>query len=197
MNRLFLHGLVFGIVFLSVGCWSNATDVKTNVNNNGAIANSNANLSTAPGENPQNSTSEPLTNVTAEDSLANKPPKNNSDAGNQTADPNSVKTSRVTNGVPAPENSFVSTVMNDQGIPIETRVFQNHPTLIKVERTHLEGYKTSTRVFLRDGRVLPLEHGKIRELAAAPTALILDSVGVKPPPNADSSDKKDETEKRQ
>ena len=185
-------------MFLTVGCRSSSTETVTNANNGAASANSNAPLSSASGEIPQNAANDSLAEVKAEDSIAGKPSKNNINAVNRTADPNSVKSAggRITNGVPAPENSFVTTVMNEKGVPIETRVFQNHPVLAKVERTFFDANKTSTKVFLRSGKVLPMADGKIKDLAVAPAAQILDAVGIRPPTTADSSEKKEETDKQ-
>lgn len=55
---------------------------------------------------------------------------------------------------PAADNSEISSTMNSKGVPIETRVFKNHPVLAKIERTFEVLDKPVMKVYLKNGKVL-------------------------------------------
>ncbi len=81
---------------------------------------------------------------------------------------------------PAPDNSELSSTMNAQGVPIETRVFRNNPTLSKIERTFADIENPITKVYLKNGKVLTMPKGAVEKPESATAAEILRAVGVKP-----------------
>jgi len=60
---------------------------------------------------------------------------------------------------------------------VETRVFNDHPQLLKVEKVS-DGTQSNIKVFLRDGRVLELQGEKIITLSTISAADILHAAGV-------------------
>jgi hypothetical protein len=106
-------------------------------------------------------------------------------------DMKNVKVVTPTN--PAPDNSVVSTTMNNQGLPIETRAFKNHPVLLKVEKIFIDIKNPTTRVYLKNGKVVELPPGKISDASTAPADEILRAVGIAPktPPQKGASTKKE------
>jgi hypothetical protein len=80
----------------------------------------------------------------------------------------------------APDNSEVSSTMNEKGVPIETRVFKNHPLLVKMEKSFADIEKPVIKVYLKNGKVLIAPNDKISNTATVPADEILRLVGVKP-----------------
>lgn len=81
---------------------------------------------------------------------------------------------------PAPDDSAISSTMNEKGIPIETRVFKNNPTLLKIERTFADIENPVTTVYLKNGKVLTMPKGAVEKPESAGADEILRAVGVKP-----------------
>lgn len=106
-------------------------------------------------------------------------------------DTNKAKPTLLTR--PAPDDSEVSMEMNKAGQPVQTRIFKNHPVLLKVEKIYLGPKETKYTVHLKNGRVLPLEEGKLSDFLIAPPQDILAAVGVKnqaSPADRDAAGKK-------
>jgi hypothetical protein len=76
---------------------------------------------------------------------------------------------------PAPDNSTYSVVLADA--VIENRVFKSHPQLSRVEKRS-DGSGSVMRVYLKDGKVLTLDGGKIQSLATVPASVIMDAAGI-------------------
>ncbi len=76
----------------------------------------------------------------------------------------------------APDNSEVSSGMNAKGQPVETRFFINHPLLVKVERIDISN--RNAKVYLKNGKVLPLPEDKAGAFLTATAAEILAAVGI-------------------
>lgn len=83
---------------------------------------------------------------------------------------------------PAPENSEVSTTMGKDGAFIETRVFKDHPQILKMEKTWKSPKDSQIKIWLRNGKMLTIAGDKIESIAAVATATVLSLAGVKPPP---------------
>jgi hypothetical protein len=81
-------------------------------------------------------------------------------------------------GRPASDNSEIFVELKD--VPIETRVFKNHPQLIKVVKSGAPG-KTTIKVYLKGGKVVDVPGDKFPNLAAETAGSILAAAGVKPP----------------
>lgn len=77
----------------------------------------------------------------------------------------------------APDNSMTTSGMNLKGEPIETRTFQNHPTLLKVERVNLND--KAIKVYLKNGKVLTLPENMAKNYLKASASDILNAVGEK------------------
>ena len=75
----------------------------------------------------------------------------------------------------APDDSEITSRMNDKGEPLETRVFKKHKVLAKVERTDLNNQ--NVKVYLKNGRVLNLPEGKVENFLTASADEILKAVG--------------------
>ena len=76
----------------------------------------------------------------------------------------------------APDNSEVTSEMNDKGQPLETRTFKKHRVLAKIERIDLDN--RNIKVYLKNGKVVNLPEGKIEDFLTAPANDILKAVGV-------------------
>lgn len=77
---------------------------------------------------------------------------------------------------PLPENSEISTQMNENGYVLETRTFKNHPVLAKIEKTTITPKKTELKVYLKDGKVYDVPNGKIEDFRTATTQSILEAI---------------------
>ena len=80
----------------------------------------------------------------------------------------------------APDDSALTSTMNAQGVPIETRVFRRHPQLLKLEKTFADISNPVTKVYLKNGKVLTAPKDSIANPETATAAEILRAVGVQP-----------------
>ena len=87
---------------------------------------------------------------------------------------------------PAPDDSVIVTTMNRQGNPVETRTFNRHPLLAKVEKITI-GKDPQYKVYLRSGKVLNAPVDKMENFRALAPENILDAVGQLPKPAADAN----------
>src|SRR5436189_2319483 len=79
------------------------------------------------------------------------------------------------NARPAPEDSTITTQLTD--VARETRVWQKHPTLVKVEKIY-DGKGSSIKVYLRNGRLIDLPGTAIPQLDQVPSATVLTLAGI-------------------
>jgi hypothetical protein len=82
---------------------------------------------------------------------------------------------------PAPDDSEYSSTMDKSGMAIETRVFHNHPQLIKVTRTWKGVNDKTISIYLKNGKVVKLPGDQIPNMNSVPASVFLDAAGVKPP----------------
>lgn len=80
----------------------------------------------------------------------------------------------------APDNSELSSTMNEKGVFVETRVFKTHPTLAKIEKSFIDMSNPTIKVYLKNGKVLTMPKGKIEKTESATADEILRAVGVNP-----------------
>jgi len=80
-------------------------------------------------------------------------------------------------GKAAPDNSEMFAELGE--VPIETRVFKNHPQLIKVVKSGIPPNQT-IKVYLKGGKTVDLPGDKITNLGVEPAANILQAVGIQP-----------------
>jgi len=157
------------------GCSSAPTVTNTTANTANNVSNNNpinANVETA-----GNSTNvNVLTNNMLKSTKGGRFPNPNRKPGG--IDMKNVKVVSPTN--PAPDNSEVSTSMNKQGEPVETRTFKNHPILLKVEKIFIDIKNPTTRVYLKNGKVVELPPGEISDASTAPADEILRAVKISP-----------------
>ncbi|HLM03446.1 MAG TPA: hypothetical protein VK400_20500, partial [Pyrinomonadaceae bacterium] len=105
-------------------------------------------------------------------------PPGNSEATVVNIDPKKIKPTNP--AVPAADNSEVLTVLNEKGA-VETRIFKSHPVLAKIEKTTF-GREVQVRVFLKNGKVIPLAPEKIGNFITDSAQQILQSAAVVQPP---------------
>ena len=79
------------------------------------------------------------------------------------------------NSRPAPEDSTISTQLTD--VARETRVWQKHPALAKVEKIY-DGKGSTIKVYLKDGRVIDLSGTAIPQLEQVSSATVLTLAGI-------------------
>ncbi len=96
---------------------------------------------------------------------------------------------------PAPDNSEITTEMNKQGQPIETRTFKSNPLLAKVERIYITLDNPTVSVYLKDGKIINLPNGAIDNILTASAQEILNAVGTAP--QDDNSPLKENMEKKE
>lgn len=97
-------------------------------------------------------------------------------------------------GKAAPDNSEMFAELGE--VPIETRVFKNHPQLIKVVKSGIPPNQT-IKVYLKGGKIVDLPGNKIANLGIEPAASILQAAGIQPPaPPAGSRDPSKKTDQK-
>ncbi|MFL6374681.1 MAG: hypothetical protein ACJ73D_08460 [Pyrinomonadaceae bacterium] len=78
---------------------------------------------------------------------------------------------------PGAENSETATTMNEQGQPLEVRVFKDNPQITKVEAVWLDAKKKLLRITLRNGSTVEVTTDQIADLASAPSRQLVELVG--------------------
>jgi hypothetical protein len=98
-------------------------------------------------------------------------------------------------GKAAPDNSEMFAELGE--VPIETRVFKNHPQLIKVVKSGIPPNQT-IKVYLKGGKTVDLPGSKIANLGTEPAASILQAAGIQPAaPPAGTRDPAKKTDQKQ
>ena len=107
-----------------------------------------------------------------------------------------IKPGKITPlGKAAPDNSEIFVELGE--VPIETRVFKNHPQLIKVVKSGIPPNQT-IKVYLKGGKTVDLPGDKITNLGTEPAASILQAVGIQPAaPPAVTRDPAKKTDQKQ
>lgn len=77
-----------------------------------------------------------------------------------------------------PDNSEGSVSMNKDGSFVEKREFKNHPQLLKLEKIIKSGKDIKFKVYLKNGKVLDVPEGKIKNLQNDSAKSILEAVGI-------------------
>jgi hypothetical protein len=81
-------------------------------------------------------------------------------------------------GRPASDNSEIFTELKD--VPIETRVFKDHPQVVKVVKAGNPG-KATIKIYLKGGKVVDVPGDKFPNLSAETAASIVAAAGIKAP----------------
>lgn len=81
--------------------------------------------------------------------------------------------------VPAGENSYVTTTMDRHGRFVETRVFKNHPQLVKAERVFIDATGSVLTLTLKDGRQVRGSGTSVPNMVAATAVDLMIAVGMK------------------
>lgn len=89
-----------------------------------------------------------------------------------------------------PDNSEMSTTMDEKGNFVETRKFINNPDLDKLERIIKDPKNIKLKVYLKNGKVYDLAEGKLKNYKTDAAYSILEAVGVKPTVPANTGEKK-------
>ncbi|MEO8073836.1 MAG: hypothetical protein ABI891_01265 [Acidobacteriota bacterium] len=178
--RIFL-GLTIFLVFLG-GCTSapvkNTDTINTNSPDNSVAEKSNANNDSMTLEEFMNTNNaSPAANSDGSE-LSGSPTGKNSRGKNTSSAP--IDPHAATILTTAPDNSVISTSMNKQGAPIETRTFKDNPMLIKVERVYTDLKNPTVTVYLKNGKTYDLPKEKIDDIFNVSANDILNAVGVAP-----------------
>jgi hypothetical protein len=165
-----LFGPIFFLLYVvfSIACGSS-----------GSVGNSSDNA-TASNVNPTTdgnvvpAVPQPVTNMNAN---ANGviDPKNNrqlTDARAETVKPT------MTQG---PDDSEYNTVMNKEGMPVETRIFRTDPQIARIVRTWQSVKDKKITVYLRNGKTVGLPGDKFENINIVSVNSIREAVGLKPP----------------
>jgi hypothetical protein len=81
--------------------------------------------------------------------------------------------------MPAADNSEVGIALNEKGA-VETRTFKSNPVLAKIEKT-TEGRDVRLKVYLKNGKVIPIPAEKIKNFTGDSAEQILQAAGIQPP----------------
>lgn len=199
MNKLIILFITAIIAFSLTGCWGTATET---VNTETANANKkpDANLQTMGNYDINTAGNSPeTTQVNTQEGNQNPGIQiqtnkvgNHVRSGVPGEDTEAMKRA-AKNGqfLPAPENSFISNEMNKAGNPVQTRKFNGHPTIDRVEIITFGEKNNKRLLYLKDGKVLPLEEGNTINPMTASSYQLLTAVGieVKSPPSESKKEK--------
>ncbi len=78
---------------------------------------------------------------------------------------------------PGPENSQTATTMNEQGQPVEVRVFKDNAQLDRVEAVWLGANQMLLRITHRNGQTREVRTDRIKNLSSAPAELLIELAG--------------------
>lgn len=207
MNKSVILFIIAVTTFSLTGCWGTTTETATNTDTETAAAktefNPNANMSDSGNvnvnsinnlpENSEQTNQQPLiqfqTNKVGNHIRTGKPGVDS---------PQMKQAEKNKDFIKGAENSLISGEMNNKGEPVQTRQFQSHPTLDKVEIITNSETDKKILVHLKNGKVLPLAPNKITNPMTASSYDLLKAVGIEvksPPPSAE--DKKEEQRKKE
>jgi len=85
--------------------------------------------------------------------------------------------------ITAGEDSTISSSMDKSGVAYETRVFKSDPQIAKVQKV-ISTTGTSVKIYLRNGKVVPVSADKVRALSLVTLANLRELAGIKAPPPA-------------
>jgi hypothetical protein len=161
--------LVILAVFLN-GC-STAPSGENAIRTNADISElNNPDPNSLPQTNANNSLSGSLTTFGANNQMSGEKKLANKNAA--PLDPNAKPITQ-----PAPDNSEFQSMMNNQGQPVESRVFKNHPALLKVERIYTDLENPVVKIYLKNGKTMNLPADKIGNPMEASAAEIMNTLG--------------------
>lgn len=89
--------------------------------------------------------------------------------------------------VPAGENSVVTTTTDKYGRFVETRVFKDHPQLVKAERVFIDASGSVLTLTLRNGKQVRGSGSGVPNMVAATAVDLMLAVGIKLPGNDPSA----------
>jgi hypothetical protein len=92
-------------------------------------------------------------------------------------DPQQLKPTNA--AMPAADNSEIVMALNEKGA-VETRTFKSNPVLAKIEKT-TEGRNVGLKVYLKNGKVIPLPPEKIKNFTVDSAEQILQAAGIQTP----------------
>lgn len=78
----------------------------------------------------------------------------------------------------AAEDSEIATTMNAQGEVVETRVFKNHPQIVRAEAVWKTAKEATLRLTLKGGKTIDVKTDRITSLQAATTRDLMGIAGV-------------------
>jgi len=154
----------------SAGCWSTPEGVNKSATSPTPASNANT-VAAVPGQ-----TVQPMPTIDLPAATSNRVLSGDTiaDRANrkERADMRPDATPQPLQFKPAPENSEMAVAMQPDGLIVETRVFNNHPTLARAELSYGKGERT-LKVTLRDGRTATVNADKIEALRDIKAAQII------------------------
>lgn len=177
MIKKYLVALVFGSL-LAVGC-SSSSETKTNVKAANSLPANTTNTNTLIVGDPDSVA--PTPGTLDQIPVAEMPEGTNANTTTLNQRRKMVDNPGVPKSmsVPAGENSEISSTMDKQGNFVETRRFNAHSQLDKVERTYLSTENSSLKIYLKGGKVVTVSGNQVKNIAAASSADFLALAGIK------------------
>lgn len=183
MNNIYLCAIVLDLCFLSAGCGSagiavNSSGLSTN-SNGAALSGVNSDLTSANAA--ANGSVEGITaNPGTTNINMNAPSAGNIASGPRrpVTDVPSTATVPAPPGIPAPENSVMTTSMRPDGSFLETRVFNDDPAIAKLIRAS-DGKSRTVTVYLRSGKAVQIPEDMVPSVSSIPLARLRTLAGIK------------------
>jgi hypothetical protein len=180
MNKSVILFITAIIAFSLTGCWGTTTETNTETANANlqpdanAVSLKNVDINTV--NNPQNTVN---TNQQPMLEVQTNKVGNHIRTGEPGVDTEEFKKAETTRRFKlGPENSLISGEMNKDGNPVQRRKFSSHQMLDKVEVITYSADLQKQFVYLKDGKVLQIEPGKISNPMTASSYELLKAVGV-------------------
>jgi hypothetical protein len=169
MNGIIKIAIIAAILIPVGGCGGNS--VETNAN----ASTANADAANLPDAATLSSGNTELIPYQAANTNGN--PAANGETKVVNIDPKQLKPTNP--ATPAADNSEVTIDLNQKGA-VETRIFKSNPVLAKVEKTTY-GRDVGVKVYLKNGKVIPLAAEKIKNFTVDSAEQILQAAGVNAP----------------
>ena len=169
MNGIIKIAIIAAILILIGGCAGSSGESSANASTANANA---ANLPNAATLSSDNTELIPYPTPNA-----NGNPAANGETKVVNIDPKQLKPTNP--AIPAADNSEVVIDLNQKGA-VETRIFKSNPVLAKVEKMTY-GRDVSVKVYLKNGKVIPLPTEKIKNFTGDSAEQILQAAGINTP----------------
>ena len=174
MNRFAQIIFLLALTIVHIGCSSDTAETNSKAANAANPANTQLASNGEPAQMPQNTVSKEMSDGFPAPANANVVVVDTS------------KAKDTMNNLSAPDDSTFSSEMNATGAVVETRKFNSHPQLAKVEKITANPRDIKFKVYLKNGKILNAPAEMMKDFRYISPVNILDAVGIKQPtdPNA-------------